>query len=310
MSLGAQLRAAAYSAQAVTACTCGHHHARLTTNARRQDPTRTTTIRNKFEADFNRRFARIARAIRDEVVKRDGFGLKANRGGFDFPSDQAKVSAFMAWLEQLQGVEIFGGVQSLPREVAAQRVWSQTYIQTAYRRGLINAATQLRQAGARVAPGYIDSAFLRPVHAERVGIIYSRAYDSLQGITREMDRQIADTLARGLADGRGSMDIARDLVNRVEKIGRTRARLLARTEVVAATTEAQLNAFEDAGLQGVDLEAEWLTAGDDQVCQECQDAASNGPYTLEQAHGMIPLHPNCRCGWIPRIENGRDIVLQ
>ena len=310
MSLGAQLRAAAYSAQAVTACTCGHHHARLTTNARRQDPTRTTTIRNRFEADFNRRFARMAKAIRNEVVKRDGFGLKANRGGFDFPSDQAKVSAFMAWLEQLQGVEIFGGVQSLPREVAAQRIWAQTYIQTGYRRGLINAATQLRQAGARVSPGYIDSAFLRPVHAERVGIIYSRAYDSLQGITREMDRQIADTLARGLADGRGSMDIARDLVGRVEKIGRTRARLLARTEIVAATTEAQLNAFEDAGLQGVDLEAEWLTAGDDQVCPICLEAAAGGPYTLEQAHGMIPLHPNCRCGWIPRIENGRDIVLE
>jgi len=42
-----------------------------------------------------------------------------------------------------------------------------------------------------------------------------------------------------------------------------------------------------------------LTAGDDRVCQDCEDIASDGPYELSQAQGLIPSHPNCRCAFIP-----------
>lgn len=42
-----------------------------------------------------------------------------------------------------------------------------------------------------------------------------------------------------------------------------------------------------------------LTAGDDKVCQECEDIASDGPYELEEARDLIPAHPNCRCSFIP-----------
>jgi hypothetical protein len=47
------------------------------------------------------------------------------------------------------------------------------------------------------------------------------------------------------------------------------------------------------------MEAEWSTADDDAVCDDCQDAADESPYTIDEARGMIPLHPNCRCAWIP-----------
>jgi hypothetical protein len=42
-----------------------------------------------------------------------------------------------------------------------------------------------------------------------------------------------------------------------------------------------------------------LTAGDDEVCEECQDIAADGPYDLDTARGLIPAHPNCRCAFIP-----------
>lgn len=35
--------------------------------------------------------------------------------------------------------------------------------------------------------------------------------------------------------------------------------------------------------------------GDDRVCEICTEAVENGPYTIEEARAMIPLHPNCRC---------------
>jgi hypothetical protein len=46
-----------------------------------------------------------------------------------------------------------------------------------------------------------------------------------------------------------------------------------------------------------------LTAGDDKVCEECQDIAADGPYDLDTARGLIPAHPNCRCAFIPFGDN-------
>jgi hypothetical protein len=45
--------------------------------------------------------------------------------------------------------------------------------------------------------------------------------------------------------------------------------------------------------------AEIVTAGDDDVCEECQDLEDDNPYTIAQARGLIPAHPHCRCAWAP-----------
>ena len=44
--------------------------------------------------------------------------------------------------------------------------------------------------------------------------------------------------------------------------------------------------------------AEWMTAGDQRVCARCQ-ANEGHRFTIEQARNMIPLHPQCRCAWVP-----------
>jgi hypothetical protein len=38
-----------------------------------------------------------------------------------------------------------------------------------------------------------------------------------------------------------------------------------------------------------------ITMEDELVCQKCQDAADNSPYTIEEAQALLPIHPNCRC---------------
>ena len=40
-----------------------------------------------------------------------------------------------------------------------------------------------------------------------------------------------------------------------------------------------------------------LTAGDDRVCKICEDIAEDGPYLIDQARGLIPAHPRCRCAF-------------
>jgi hypothetical protein len=45
------------------------------------------------------------------------------------------------------------------------------------------------------------------------------------------------------------------------------------------------------------------TAGDDRVCKICL-AAAEDTYTLDEARGLIPLHPRCRCAWVPSLPQG------
>ncbi len=46
-------------------------------------------------------------------------------------------------------------------------------------------------------------------------------------------------------------------------------------------------------------EVDVVTAGDDRVCDVCDDIAANGPYAIDAAEGMIPAHPSCRCSFTP-----------
>jgi len=63
-----------------------------------------------------------------------------------------------------------------------------------------------------------------------------------------------------------------------------------------AKREAAERRLEEALASG---EVGILTAGDDKVCEACQDIAEDGPYDLDEARGLIPAHPNCRCAFIP-----------
>lgn len=276
----------------------------------KRDPTMTKTLRQRFEAEFYKRFRRIKGRIRREIIELDGFGLRTNRGRFEFTRSDQKVGAFMEWLNQMQREELFTVRAGVPVATVARQEWANLYIDSAYRSGLSQAAARMRAQGATVADEWVLEAFSRPIHADRVGLLYIRSYEELQGITAAMDQQISRVLAQGIADGIGAMDLARNINERVDKIGITRARMLARTEVISAHAEASLNAYEEAAADGVDIEAEWSTAGDGDVCERCLAAAEAGPYTLAEAHGMIPLHPNCRCAFIPRLKEASEVVLR
>ncbi len=277
----------------------------LRTHARRKDPTGTTSIRVRFEKEMRSRFNELSALIKKAVNELDVFALKTNiratlpgRKAFDFTRSGDKVGAFMEWLKHSEDQVIFDQVVGTPIRSAARTSWANVYIDSAYQKGLASAAAELRASGVKVSDRYIDSAFFRPVHADRVGMIYTRSYSDLVGITDAMDTKISRVLAQGLAEGRSPLVIARDLVKQVEDIGIVRARMLARTEVISAHADATINSYREAGLEGVNVRSEWSTAGDELVCPECEDMEGK-TFTLDEAEGMLPLHPNCRCAWIP-----------
>lgn len=295
-------------------------------DARQIDPTGTLTLRGKFEQKLTGKFNRLKGLINQSILQNDVFGLKSQRVGdsaklaivmdaealgvrafsFDRPAD--KVDRFMAWLNQAQNDGILEVQPGATLASASRASWMNTYIDTAYAKGVRDAASKMRKGGASIAESWVEQSFFRPVHADRLGLIYTRAYSDLEGITKAMDQQISRILAQGIGEGRGPLEIARAINDRVDKIGITRARMLARTEIVSAHAEATLNSYEEAGLEGVEVEAEFTTAGDGAVCAECE-ALSGKIFTIAESRGMIPIHVSCRCAWNPIVVGGTGIEL-
>lgn len=287
----------------------------------RRDPTRTTTLRNRFINEMNSRFRFIRKEVIQSVYNNDCFNLRASelfahqkiifnapisKAQFDFPQNKDKVKAFMSWLGQQQNDKLLTVSKIPSRKVANEESWMDYYLESSYKRGIINAQSGMKKANIEYVSRPINASFTRPLHADRVGLLYTRAFNGLKGITDEMDKQISSTLAQGLVDGLSPFTLAKQITDRIDKIGITRARILARTEVIRTHAEATLNEFEEANLEGVQVLAEWLTGGFD-VCPICADLEETA-MTIKEAHGMLPRHPNCKCTWVPYTEDMREKI--
>lgn len=232
-----------------------------------------------------------------------------NAGEFDFPTKTRKVQAFMDWLDMMEERGILEITRGESMQSAARKSWQNVYLRSAYQKGMAGAVYQMRRGGVQVEDRWIDAGFYRPIHADAVGLIYTRAYSDLEGITKAMDTKLSRTLAQGMVEGLGMDELADRVDEDIDSIGIARSRVLARTETIRAHADATLNTYDEAEIEGVIVESEFATAGDDHVCPKCEKLEGK-VYTLAQARGVIPVHPNCRCAWIPVVKDGKGKVLR
>jgi SPP1 gp7 family putative phage head morphogenesis protein len=218
---------------------------------------------------------------------------------YDWPSDPAgKADAFMDWLMGAVDDEILEIEQRDGRRIVLSSRWQDVYVRAAYARGVDQASAALHTAGMEIPPYGYAGVFNKPIHADTLAILYTRNFSDLNGITEAMGQQISRTLGTGLAQGLGPREMAQILNGRVDAIGINRALTLARTEVIHAHAEATLNRYEEFGLDAVNGLAEFSTSGDGQVCDLCRPLDGK-TFTIVEARGMLPKHPNCRCTWLP-----------
>ena len=314
-----------------------HLHTNLTATADQRDPSRTTSLRNAFAAEMTRRFKKIAQLVWKAIVEEDVFGLQTPQvitvqqhtpgyRAFAFTQSSRKVSAFMQWIRQQvrAGILDVRDIDQIGSGVNA--AWTNKYVFDSYKRGVARARYQMRNSndpGLMKIPafdsGRLIGSLSTPFHLDRLGILYTRVFTELQGITSSMDADISRALAQGIADGLGPREIARNInraitgglpgakvsyINKQGKQvsyvipGKQRAEILARTEIIRAHAQGQLQEFKNWRVEGVSVEAEFVTAGDDRVCFQCSSYEGN-KYTIEEAYHIIPIHPRCRCIWVP-----------
>lgn len=264
-------------------------------------PTATTNADEPFVDVFNGEPIELKDGSHADPIFSNGVTSPTENTRWKPLTSPEKLKAFEAWLRN----EL---AQSL-RGASDRELW-RAYIEAGYRKGAGRAFDDVNRP-SRAAPGravgfyqggretFLRSTFAHPETIEKVQLLASRAFDELDNVTADMGNRMARTLADGLVRGAHPTEIARRMTEDID-IGRNRAEVIARTEIMRVHAEAQLDSMERMGVTEVGAAVEWTTAGDEQVCPKC--APLEGVVLkISEARGMLPRHPNCRCAWLPAL---------
>jgi SPP1 gp7 family putative phage head morphogenesis protein len=265
--------------------------------------------------DMDRRFVSLGRLIKQAIIEDDVFGLiepkhdltkfitvhtTPGKEAFKFSTSQDKVSQFMAWLKQQEKQGLLQTTTIPQIGTSLEKAWTDQYIADSYNRGVTRARYEMGATGMGTPgieeTGGISASMSTPFHMDRVGMLYTRTFEDLKGITAAMDSAISRILSQGMVDGDGPRSLAGKIVD-ATGVSRRRAMTLARTEIIRAHHSAMVQEYKNWAVEGVVVKAEWVDAGFN-VCPEC--AKNNGKiFELSEIEGLIPLHPNCRCIALP-----------
>lgn len=278
---------------------------------RTRDPTGTLQLRKSFRATAKLQLRQLRAAMRVAVITHNILGQP-------YQPPDVRLLAFASWLAGT-GEQILLGTQ-----------WAQPYIAKAWRAGERDAK---HETGQGVGPDRSD-AIVALANVEIEGILAV----TVQQVTREAARVIARSIRRFTAlrslfktfdkVAQPRLVVMADVlavkayneaklscyaaagIRRVGVHAETlpmeyhahdaltvdRKRVqeeLTEEEELEKPSRAQLQRMYENQLVGV------LTAGDNKVCQECEDFAEDAPYEIDEVLDVLPLHPRCRCAVYP-----------
>lgn len=288
-----------------------HSHSHGVEALASEDPTKSKTLRRRYSQRLRGGFGRVSAAARTGIVERDIFGLTddgeslvrpPSQGNFPRRRDQ-QIQTFIDWLRRAFKREVLSIISPDGNE----------FVQAAYGKGLRHAGTALRKQDIDVPSGSVQTAFNLPVHKDALQLLYTSDYSDLEGITAEVSKQANRVLVEGFTRGHHPRKIARGLTDRIDKIGKTRAEVLARTSVIDAHNTASLNRYDRAGVRDITVEVEFSDSDDSRVCPICRKL-DGSVYTIQEAReGTFdyagsdypikpPVHARCRCALLPIVD--------
>lgn len=286
---------------------------------RRDEPTLTKTLRKSYSAEFYNRYRNLKGILRESVATNDALRLGSPQQQIasrlaspvdDFQAEQnaEKKEAFMRWFRNAQR----NGVLEPLSEGRVRRGehWTAKYVRGSYTNGIKMSEEALKRlpedvpvemvsaSGQTSQAGTVSPNWNMPIHQDSLELLYTRHYEALEGITSAVDKEISRVLTDGFLAGRGPRRMATTLNDRVDSIGLTRARTLARTETLRTANTAALNRYEQSDIKKVEV----LVANDDRTCNICAPKDGN-VLSLKEARGDAgPIfHVNCRCSTAPYV---------
>lgn len=268
--------------------------------AGRRDPTRSGSLRREGRSLVNQRVYYLHKQLRQTLQDYDLLSLRQDDR---LPPGFQRLTEPNA--QRLDRSERFLR-QLVDSALTQPPEWLRDVITRAVQRGVEQAGRELRVAIER-----LDFQPVGQFHSKAAG------FETI-GIAGETQRRILRHVATALEVKLSPNQLMREIRKSLEHVTRYRLILLVNTVVVRAVNAGKLLTYRNNDVLQVGIEPEWLprqfrrdsfirdedmvnvlTAGDDDVCDECEDIAAAGPYALDDAEGMIPAHPNCRCAFTP-----------
>jgi SPP1 gp7 family putative phage head morphogenesis protein len=277
------------------------------------DPSRTAMIRRRFMQEMSARFRKLEQAITKAVDSEDKFGLKekqvatvgrvfAAHAHYTALTTAEQLADFRKWADSQLSNTILGGNHN----------WLERYIKESYEKGQGRAFDDAMKKysekhsekfnskmdyyrGKR--DEFLRSSFRQPASIERVNLLASRSFMDLKGVTQDMSTKMNRIMTDSIIQGRSPRETGREL-NKIVGGSRNRGTMIARTETIRAHADGQLEALKNMGVEEVGVMVEWSSASDDLVCPLCADMDGT-VMPIDKAGSIIPLHPNCRCCWLP-----------
>jgi hypothetical protein len=264
------------------------------------DPTGTSRLRVSFRVEAFSRLRRLRRQIRGYLAEREAAQLSPLLTALFARSTVAgagqQVSVFSEWMYRVTYATLVG-----------DGGWMRSRLEAAYASGARAGAQIL---GVPEMPSQMQEAFFEHARIE------------LEGIADALTQQVARAVARAEITRERPSRTLRQVLAVLRVVGERRLTLLVNTFVVQLHNAARLDQFREAGHQWVgvvpetrptsarrprldhahvhDQDEDYVnveTAGDDLVCQDCEDYATDGPYSVDEVD--LPVHPSCRCAVVP-----------
>jgi len=132
----------------------------------------------------------------------------------------------------------------------------------------------------------------RPAHTW----ISSKSLTLAKGVNRTTRPALRRSLAEGFKAGESMPQLTKRVNTLYNQRYKRHAGTVARTETIRASNYGALQGYNEAGVEKV----EFYVSLDERTCEECE-ALSGKYFKPDEADGLIPVHPNCRCTFLPVI---------
>lgn len=132
---------------------------------------------------------------------------------------------------------------------------------------------------------------------KKAELLYTRANQEFKSFGDKVSAKIARTFTEGFIQNKSPSEISKMLRDQAG-IELKKAKNLVNHELVRVHSEGALDAMEKLGVEEIEVEVEWSTAGDGKVCPLCK-SMENAVIPIKKARGLFPRHVGCRCSPIP-----------
>lgn len=316
-----------------------HGHLPIADAARRFDPTGTSDIRSRFRREMAQRWSKLVQLIREAIrgdANMLGFGPA---GVASVARRHDPVRDFQGWLDAALAQVVLAGAGDWTQhylDEAASRARSRAHaLVPAMGPGQHeNVHAVVASSAAVELQGVAEAVSQRVMRVIAAGLLGKMSAPQIARMASEEVRKVGKTRSNALVEmsvssafNNATLDIFKALgLTRVGidpehmlpgagVVRRSKARDVSRETLDATEQErierAQVERSNTPGpsligkIEKIERAAseletvEILTAGDEDVCEECQDIADAGPYEIDEARSLIPAHPNCRCAYVP-----------